>query len=60
MQNNEISKWIPKCGSHDHGVAVLKSRLPRGWSGEQRQRPRDTPGLWDSLENLGKVAKLVP
>ena len=35
-------------------------RLPRGWSGKLRQRPRDTPGLWDSLENPGEVAKLAP
>jgi hypothetical protein len=34
--------------------------LPRGWSGKVRQRPRDTPGLWDSLETPGEVAKLAP
>ena len=34
--------------------------LPRGWSGKLRQRPRDTPGLWDSLETPGEVAKLAP
>jgi hypothetical protein len=28
--------------------------------GQQRQRPRDTPGLWDSLETPGEVAKLAP
>ena len=34
--------------------------LPRGWSGNQRQRLRDTLGPWDSLETPGEVAKLAP
>jgi hypothetical protein len=40
--------------------AVRFLGLPRGWSGRQRQRSRDTPELWNSLETLGDAAKLAP
>jgi hypothetical protein len=48
------------CLRHHILVAPLDLGLPRGWSGKLRQRPRDTPGLWDSLETPGEVAKLAP
>ena len=49
----------------EHAVTVyyeqsLESGLSRGRSETSRQRPRDTPGLWDSLETPGEVAKLAP